>query len=218
MNLFTKQGIAQSSGAFLCGLLLSVPAAADDDLAPLVDARSDEAVALARDLFDYAELGYLEWKRTPHRAIAFYGDRAMSRYRCPSRLVCAWPPDHCQGWPGSAGSTCCARHGRCGCSSRPPGRSCPEAIGGCSRCVRSASQIVARTGGDRQEPRQEVARDPEPIGIVAFGGQAHQGRGRGRGSGGGVDDGSSRQRQGPRPTYSQAPPPKLANWNSIALG
>ena len=32
----------------------------DADLAALVDARYDEAVALASDLFDYAELGYLE--------------------------------------------------------------------------------------------------------------------------------------------------------------
>ena len=44
------------------GLVLAATAdsAADTDLAPLVDARHGEAVALASDLFDYAELGYLE--------------------------------------------------------------------------------------------------------------------------------------------------------------
>jgi len=68
MNLFTKQGSAPFSAAFLCGLLLSGPAAADDDLAPLVDTRRDEAVALAMDLFDYAELGYLETRSSERLA------------------------------------------------------------------------------------------------------------------------------------------------------
>ncbi|MCY4476758.1 MAG: amidohydrolase [Gammaproteobacteria bacterium] len=68
MNLFTKQGSALLLSAFVYGLLLSGPAAADDDLAFLVDARSDEAVALARDLFDYAELGYLETRSSERLA------------------------------------------------------------------------------------------------------------------------------------------------------
>ena len=41
-------------------LAASAGSAADADLAALVDARYGEAVALASDLFDYAELGYLE--------------------------------------------------------------------------------------------------------------------------------------------------------------
>ena len=51
-----------SGGSPTTGLALAASAgsAADADLAALVDARYDEAVALASDLFDYAELGYLE--------------------------------------------------------------------------------------------------------------------------------------------------------------
>ena len=77
MNLFRKRGFSLVSGAVSCRLQLSGPLAAsitavaltlaapvvvmaESGLATLVDARRDEAVALAMDLFDYAELGYLE--------------------------------------------------------------------------------------------------------------------------------------------------------------
>lgn len=85
MNPFRKQGFSLVSGAVFCRLHLSGPVAAsiaaaaltlaapgvvaaDSGLAPLVDAQRAEAVALAMDLFDYAELGYLETRSTERLA------------------------------------------------------------------------------------------------------------------------------------------------------
>ena len=55
-----RQKLVVWLGAVGLALSVSVRAVADADLTSLVDARHAEAVALASDLFDYAELGYLE--------------------------------------------------------------------------------------------------------------------------------------------------------------
>ena len=61
-------------GAVGLALSVSVGAVADADLTALVDARYDQAVALASDLFDYAELGYLETRSAERLADFLEGD------------------------------------------------------------------------------------------------------------------------------------------------
>ena len=61
-------------GAACIALSASVRAVADADLTSLVDARHDEAVALASDLFDYAELGYLETRSAERLASYLEGN------------------------------------------------------------------------------------------------------------------------------------------------
>ena len=76
MNLCNRQGYqplgraSTAASVAAVGLALAAPAAfsAESGLAPLVDAQREEAVALAMDLFDYAELGYLETRRTKRLA------------------------------------------------------------------------------------------------------------------------------------------------------
>ena len=64
-------------GAACLALSASVGADADADLTLSVDARHDEAVALASDLFDYAELGYLE-TRSAERLSGYLEDNGFS--------------------------------------------------------------------------------------------------------------------------------------------
>ena len=70
--------------AFGLALSVAVDASADAELGPLVDARHDEAIALATDLFDYAELGYLETK-SAERLAGYLGANGFSVQRGRSR-------------------------------------------------------------------------------------------------------------------------------------
>ena len=79
------------------GLALAA-SAVDADLAALVDARHDEAVALASDLFDYAELGYLE-TRSAERLAGYLEGNGFSVERAVAGIPTAFLGERGSGGP-----------------------------------------------------------------------------------------------------------------------
>ena len=84
--------------AFGLALSVAVDASADAELGPLVDARHDEAIALATDLFDYAELGYLETK-SAERLAGYLGANGFSVQRGVAGIPTAFIAERGNGSP-----------------------------------------------------------------------------------------------------------------------
>ena len=81
-------------------LTLACPLAhsAESGLTPLVDARHEEAVALATDLFDYAELGYLE-TRSAERLAGYLESRGFTVEHGVAGIPTAFVASHGSGGP-----------------------------------------------------------------------------------------------------------------------
>ena len=83
----------------VAGLVLTASAgSAANDLTPLVDARYDEAVSLASDLFDYAELGYLE-TRSAERLAGYLEGNGFSVERAVAGIPTAFVAERGSGGP-----------------------------------------------------------------------------------------------------------------------